>query len=206
MPQILTAQHTPEWHAARDCRLTTSDVAAALGLCPYKTAKKLWQEKVGLAARFTGNVATEWGNDNEPIAIGDWEAITGRLALPGGFWVHPSIEWLGASPDGLVGAYELLQTKAPYNRVIPEMPQEHYVIQCIAELEVTQRDVNHLHYWTPTGSRTFSIERDRAKWADWFPTLERFWKAVTEKTWPLTPKKERSASSKTKPTTPMLPA
>jgi putative phage-type endonuclease len=195
MPQLLKRQHTPEWHVERNKRLTCSDVAAALGLCSYKTTKKLWQEKTGLCAPFAGNVATAWGNDKESTALADFEAVTGRLIIPGGFWVHPSIAWLGASPDGLLGDYELVQTKAPFNRVLPDEPPVHYVVQCIAELEVTQREVNHLHYWTPAGSRTFRIERSREKWADWYPQLERFWNQVESKAWASNTKSPPTAAS-----------
>jgi putative phage-type endonuclease len=184
MPQLFKEQHSERWHLERNKRLTASNVAAALGLCPHKTAEKLYRELIGEAARFTGNVATQWGTDHESDALADFEAVTGRLVIPGGFWTHPSITWLGASPDGLLGDHELVQTKAPYSQRIPDEPPEHYRVQCIAELEVTGRDVNHLHYWTPRMSHTFRIERNRELWADWYPQLESFWQRVQDKSWP----------------------
>lgn len=53
------------------------------------------------------------GVELEPEARVHYECITGQLVEQIGFAQHDSIRWLGASPDGLVGADGLLEIKCP---------------------------------------------------------------------------------------------
>ena len=57
------------WLEARASGVGGSDVAAVLGLSPYKGAYTLWAEKRGLAEApdLSGNQAVEWGNRLEPV-------------------------------------------------------------------------------------------------------------------------------------------
>lgn len=62
---ILTSEMTKEeWLKARLPFLGASEVAAALGLNPYRTPFDLWREKSGDPSfiRFEGNQFTVWGN------------------------------------------------------------------------------------------------------------------------------------------------
>lgn len=53
-----------EWIEARKPFLGASEIGAALGLNPYRTAYDLWREKIGdpTYIPFTGNDFTTWGN------------------------------------------------------------------------------------------------------------------------------------------------
>ena len=63
--------------------------------------------KTLLYPTFRGNVATQWGIDQEPETQHLY-LLQKRLVSPGisvcksGFLIHHSHHWLGASPDGLV--------------------------------------------------------------------------------------------------------
>ncbi len=83
--------------------LGASEVAAALGLHPYKTRLGLWLEKTGQAPPFAGNERTAWGLDVEP-ALRQWYADrVGRpITVPERSLYHPELPWLRATPDGLV--------------------------------------------------------------------------------------------------------
>ncbi len=53
----------------RTRHIGSSDVAAILGLDPYKTAMDVWLEKTGRVDSFAGNEATERGNILEPAIL-----------------------------------------------------------------------------------------------------------------------------------------
>ena len=111
-------QGTPEWHKARLGCLTASkanDACAGKTTATYQNY--LWKL---VAERETGVVEDsfvsedmERGNEMEPVARAAYEIHTGQFVTQTGFWLHPEIEWFGASPDGLVGDEGLLEIKSP---------------------------------------------------------------------------------------------
>ena len=96
------AQRTPEWYAMRKTRLTASDLATALGESKYNTRFSLLEKKIGMGKKFTGNFATEWGVKYEPVATEIYERRNGVCVVEFGLLPHPTISFLGASPDGIV--------------------------------------------------------------------------------------------------------
>lgn len=109
-------QRSPEWHAMRASMLTASDVGAVLGAKTDKTRRDVLLDKTNRAAPFTGNWATEWGvrYEDDAIAeycrrrgIADWRAHVLRFGL----LQHPTLEWLGASPDGVTRDGRLIEIK-----------------------------------------------------------------------------------------------
>lgn len=144
---------TPQWHAARRGMLTASRVADALAVLktgkPSESRRKLMFEL--LAERMTGFAADHyvtpamaWGIDNQAGAIAEYEAETGEIVGPELFVLHPEIDWLGATPDGLVGSDGLLEVKCPTTPkhltwvMAGEVPAEHRP-QMLCQLACTRR-------------------------------------------------------------------
>ncbi len=144
---------TPNWHAARRGLLTASRMADAIAVLktgkPSESRRKLMFEL--LAERMTGNAvdhyvtpAMTWGIENQADAIAAYEAETGELVGPEVFVLHPSIDWLGATPDGLVGSSGLLEVKCPTTPkhlawvMAGEVPDEHKP-QMLCQLACTRR-------------------------------------------------------------------
>lgn len=111
------AQGTPEWLKARLGCATASranDFCAAETTAAYQNL--LWQL---VAERETQNVEEAYvnadmqrGTEMEPIARAAYEAHTGTFVTQTGFWLHPTIPYFGASPDGLAGD-GLIEIKCP---------------------------------------------------------------------------------------------
>ena len=59
------------------------------------------------------NDAMRRGTELEPFARGAYEAQTGELVTQVAFAVHPSLDYAGVSPDGLVGDDGMLEIKCP---------------------------------------------------------------------------------------------
>ena len=96
-------QGTPEWFNARKGKLTASNFGAAAGVNPFCSRRK--QLKISLGEeKWKGDIsACTWGTRNEKNAIKDYMIRTGNVVVSKGLYTHPDYEWLGGSPDGLVG-------------------------------------------------------------------------------------------------------
>jgi hypothetical protein len=73
----------------------------------------------------------QWGRDAEPFARAAFEADTGLIVSESAFVKHSSIEWVGCSPDGLIGKDTGYESKCPKNSAVhlqtirDGMPAEH---------------------------------------------------------------------------------
>ncbi len=146
-------QRTEEWFSDRLGCLTGSAVADIL---PSPKTHKYLKTRADLmdkiiAERITGipraayrSPEMEWGVEHEADARAEYEARTCGFVDLCGFIPHQTLEWFGASPDGLVGTDGLIEIKCPasvthlrYRRegVVPE----EYRPQMIAQLLCTGR-------------------------------------------------------------------
>ena len=114
-------QGTDEWKIARLGYVSASNLDAVMAKGKSGEAITRKKYKVRLAAeRLTGeitesysNSAMEWGVVNEEKAAMAYEVSKDTLLDRTGFWKHPTIPWLGCSPDRLVGSDGLVEIKCP---------------------------------------------------------------------------------------------
>jgi putative phage-type endonuclease len=112
-------QGSEAWLQARLGFCTASRVNDALAGKDTETRKNyLWQlvaERLTKTqqAGFAPNAAMLRGVEQEPVARAAYEAHSGVFVDQVGFVPHPTIKWLGASPDGLVGDDGLVEIKNP---------------------------------------------------------------------------------------------
>jgi putative phage-type endonuclease len=105
-----------------------------------------------IAERITGRVsesfssaAMEWGTEQEPFARMRYAADTGRIVDEAEFYTHPTIKWLGASPDGLLNdTGGLLEIKAPNTQthlgyLLDKKAPAAYINQMQTQMWVTGR-------------------------------------------------------------------
>ena len=160
-------QRSEEWFEARKGRVTGSNVGAILGLDPYRDAddvmRAMVRDALGAETEFTGNVATEWGSFHEDGAQADFVMETGMAVIECGFFPHEN--WLGASPDGLIGEDAILEIKCPFrlrdggeHRGIVDQP--HYYAQMQIEMYCSQRRKAYFWQWAPHATKLEVVERD----------------------------------------------
>lgn len=96
---------------------------------------------------FTGNDATEWGNEYEAEAIHAYTKRTGKKVKSSNtFFQHPELQFVGGTPDGLVGEKGIIEVKCPFNfknhirTVINRAVPEEYVAQVHGHLWLSGRD------------------------------------------------------------------
>lgn len=144
-------QRTAEWFAARCGCVTASRYADVLAKTRSGEAASRRNYRAQLVCeRLTGvpadtytNTAMQWGTEQEPHAKAAYEARTGELIEEVGFLHHPEI-MAGASPDGLVGANGLIETKCPntathIETLLKGMSADHQP-QIQGQLWITGRD------------------------------------------------------------------
>lgn len=133
------------WLRARAGKLTASRMRDAMDFLKngQPSAKRSQLMRELLAERLTGDSvrhfvsdAMQWGIEKEAEAKAAYEAETGVLIAEAGFYDHPRIENLGATPDGLLPG-GLIETKCPTTSTFVEwfmaggIPDEHKPQMCI---------------------------------------------------------------------------
>ena len=76
-------------------------------------AQLVCERLTGQVAEGFTNAAMTWGTEQESFARAAYEAKTNELVEQVGFIEHPLIHNTGASPDGLVGLFGLVEIKSP---------------------------------------------------------------------------------------------
>jgi putative phage-type endonuclease len=180
-------QRSPEWFTARKGRITGSMVGAALGLDPNTTRDEAMRRMVrayqGLPSEFEGNIATSWGTNHEEEAREAFEYQIGVTVAPATFVVHPTLPWLGASPDGYVRDYAVLEIKCPFGLRDKPKPvpfksiniQPHYYAQMQIQMYCTDRVSCYFWQWTPNDHKLEAVDFDN-EWIEAnLPKLEAFY-------------------------------
>ena len=177
-------QRSPEWFKARKNRVTASAVGAILGLSPHTkrqdVMRRMIREHQGLESEFTGNIATDYGTTHEPLALADY-MLEYRAVDKCGFFEYQ--DWLGASPDGLMGDDSIIEIKCPFGlrddkdcnfKSIDDQP--HYYAQIQIQLLCTGRTRCAFYQWSQHGHRLEHVYLDRTWLDDNLPILKAFWK------------------------------
>lgn len=137
-------QGTNDWLLWRNKGIGSSDVAIILGISPWKTAFRLWQEKRGEVEVESGeNFATKRGHDNEGKARAHVELITGK-EWPAELVIDEVRPHYRVSLDGRCGD-EILEIKVPSIALVEavetkglEGVPEYYMAQMQYQLLVTK--------------------------------------------------------------------
>jgi len=145
-------QRSPEWFAARCGKVTASRVAdiVAKTKSGYSTsrdnymAQLVCERMTGVPAETYTNTAMQWGTDTEPLARAAYEAKMDVLVDETGFVIHPSITEAGASPDGLVGLFGLIEIKCPntsthIETLLSDKVPSKYITQMMWQMACTNR-------------------------------------------------------------------
>ena len=145
-------QGTPEWFAARLGNVTASRVADVIAKTKsgYSASRENYMAQL-ICERMTNtvaesytNAAMQWGTETEPLARAAYESLADVLVDEVGYIAHPTIERAGASPDGLIGVFGLLEIKCPntathIDTLISEQVPTKYITQMQWQMSCTGR-------------------------------------------------------------------
>jgi putative phage-type endonuclease len=141
-------QRSDEWFSARlgfatasrmNDALAGSETAARRGYLIQLVTERLTEQQ----QESYNSPAMQRGTDLEPVARMAYESKNGFVDKTG-FHKHPSIEWFGASPDGLVGDDGLVEIKCPNSTthvdyILEGKVPTKYKRQMMAQLACTGR-------------------------------------------------------------------
>jgi putative phage-type endonuclease len=146
-------QQTPEWLQMRIGCVTGSRMADVMAKLKRKDGEAQCRADYKaeivceiLTNRSMGHYispAMQWGLDNEIFARNAYEVAVESIEQVG-FALHATIQRLGASPDGLVGADGLVEFKCPNTTthleyvIAGEVPAEYHW-QMLCEMACTER-------------------------------------------------------------------
>lgn len=127
-------------------RIGCSEIAAAIGISPWKTPYRLWEEKIGSSPEFNGNrLAMALGEPMEAVIVPFVEEQRRtRYRRTNKVWKHPALPLIG-HPDRLaVGVKEGLEIKTAlsfsardkWGKDSDEIPM-HYLCQVQGYLMLT---------------------------------------------------------------------
>lgn len=156
-------QRSKEWFELRNRMITASSAAQAMGESKYDKPDKLVLEKIGLGEKFKENKFVYHGKKYEKIATMIYENIYNVKIGEFGLIPHPTIPFLGASPDGIAmnltldGKFcprvgRMLEIKCPLSREIltcgkedGEICPHYYWVQVQIQLECC--DLDECDFW-----------------------------------------------------------
>ena len=178
-------QRSEEWLQLRGKMLTASDAATAIGDNPYEKPEGLILKKCGYN-KFTGNAATEHGNKYEDEARILYEERHNEKCHEIGLYPHPTIKWLGGSPDGVTESGKLVEIKCPLKRQIKDEVPVHYLPQLQLLMEILDLEscdfIQYKPYdltWPEVQEFVVThVTRDRQWFKDKLPIMDALWKRV----------------------------
>lgn len=90
-----------QWLENRRGGIGGSDVAAILGMSPWRSPYQVWADKTGqLPVNDSGNEFTHWGDIMEPILANEFAATTGKKVYrQNKTYCHPKYDFLRANID-----------------------------------------------------------------------------------------------------------
>ena len=153
-------QGSEQWEQIRKGKATASrfgDIVTAKQLKLSKSAISYAAEIVAerLGVESTDFMPTYWmqyGIEAEEYAIAEFEQTTGLQVEKVGFC--ELTDWIGCSPDGLVGDDAMIQAKCPKAETLIKyhvagtLPDK-YLMQVQGELWVASRSISHFYAWHP---------------------------------------------------------
>lgn len=136
-------QRSPEWYSLRENLITASDFKLAVGNIdkPPPSNKQLYKKKCGFAQDVFSLAKAPpllHGIKFEEVANMIYKRKRGCDVHEYGLIPHPTISYIGASPDGISSDGVMLEIKSPYSRNIRRgtgVPEGYY-LQIQGQLEV----------------------------------------------------------------------
>jgi len=146
-------QKSKEWFDMRNNMVTASNCGAVIGECKYQSIKQTLIDKIGLGEKFKENKFVYHGKKYEKVAIMIYEIIYNSKVGEFGLIQHPTISYLGASPDGIsmsltldgkINKYlgRMLEIKCPparkiinYGKIKGNICPDYYWVQVQIQLE-----------------------------------------------------------------------
>lgn len=195
----MTEQRTEAWFEARSGKITASRFADAIAMSkrdgkPTAARQTYMRSLVAeiLSGRPKHSVSSQsltWGTEAEAFAREAYELETGLVVTESGFVLHYAHDFIGGSPDGLVGADGIIEVKCPHDEQVhigtwlEGMPDDH-IPQVQGNMMVTGRQWCDFISYDPRQAEKYRLYVQRIERDDKYisetllPGLLSFWSDV----------------------------
>jgi putative phage-type endonuclease len=130
-------QRSEEWFKLKQDTIGASESAVVFNANPYETLNNFILKKCNHPDfQFKGGIHCQHGIKYEPIIQQLYTSKTGEPLLEFGSIIHPKINFISASPDGITPKGVMIEIKAPPKRVITGIPPIYYWYQMQQQLQV----------------------------------------------------------------------
>ena len=177
---IKLVQGSQEWHEHRRKYRNASETPTVLGVSPWSTPYRLWEEKLGLR-QVEATAPMLHGSELEPAARAAYEARTGYVMQP---LVLLDGEY-SASLDGItLGGDRVLEIKVPFKGRDSKLWQavdggghlpEHYHWQVQHQLMVAKAEIADVFVFDGTDGILLEVTPDPSSW----PRIHKAWDAFS---------------------------
>ncbi|XP_022161755.1 uncharacterized protein LOC111027668 [Myzus persicae] len=159
------------WKVERSIRLTASNFGKVCKL-RATTSRKNTVKNI-LYNTYAGNLSTNYGIENEPIARISFEKVINSKIKLAGLFIDKTYHFLAARPDGLIEDDGIIEIKCPYTTkdLRPEdaiqcgklkfatvvdgklnlKTNDNYYYQIQGQLHITQRSYCYFILWSSKG-------------------------------------------------------
>ncbi len=171
------SQNTPAWNVERGGRLGASGASERCGHGNARIVDRWGLDRGDIIRDVDDKLQKifDHGHNMEPKGSDCYVAITGRDVELCGLFIHPTIPWLHASPDRLVGTDGLLEVKCPYYGWVPRAVPEGHLDQIQQQLEITGRDwCDYIAYVDDDNYGIWRVPRSKDYWSDMFEYLDTY--------------------------------
>lgn len=174
-----------QWLEERRKGIGGADIAAIMGLSPFRTAFRVYQEKRKEVEDWEGNTSTDWGHLMEPAIRQFYSDKTGRdVRLPDKIMYHPKYPFMLASLDGFTDDGRVVEIKTARSGKgwgEPETDQipDYYALQVHHYMTITGFQVADIPVSIAGGSPSiYTVEADKEISEMIIEACAKFWERV----------------------------
>lgn len=164
--------------ALRKGYLGGTDVAAILGLSPYRAPIDVWREKVGLSEGMEQTERMRLGQLLEEVIADAYTEQTGRKLRRTSLVRHPDFDFLAGNPDRLVvgerGVFEAKASATSRGYSDDDVPP-HVRVQANWYCGLTERDWCDVVLLAGMGLRIVRVDHDAALFRDMSQAAVEWW-------------------------------
>lgn len=162
----------------RKSYLGGTDVAAILGLSPYRAPIDVWREKTGLSEGVEQTERMRLGQLLEDVIADAYTEQTGRKVRRTSLVRHPEFDFLGGNPDRLVvgerGVFEAKASASTRGYGEDDVPP-HVRVQVVWYCGLTERDWADVVLLAGMGLRIIRVPHDGALFRDMSQFAVEWW-------------------------------
>jgi putative phage-type endonuclease len=156
-------QGTPEWFDLKFKSVTATDAAPIMGLSPWNSRDRLLIDKREKVMK-PQNAAMKRGIEMEPLAMSQFEKMTGIYMSTGRTFANRNIPWQTCSPDGISFEEDVLvEIKCGGKKLHQDAKEEIIPLyyQCQMQHQMCVFDLQKAFYFSFDGFEGIIIELER---------------------------------------------